>query len=156
MRRWALVYILWCAVAAWPQAVRAQSPETESDTLKLLVGAWAFVSMSTIHDDGSKSDRWGPDVKGILIFDGTGHFAQIITRPKSNFFGARGFSAFGRYSVDPSGRQITVLIKGSSNPDVNEATQLRAIVSLTETELKYVNTMLVSGAKIEAHWRRLK
>ena len=122
----------------------------------MLVGAWAFVSLFTIHDDGSKSDRWGPDVKGMLMFDGAGHFAQIITRPKSNFFGVRGFSAFGRYSIDPSGRSIVVSIKGSSNPDVNGATQRRTIVSLNETELKYINMMLVSGAKIEAQWRRLK
>ena len=156
MRRWALVYVFWCAVAAWPQVVRAQPAQTETDVLKLLVGAWAFVSLSTIHEDGSKSDRWGPDVKGMLIFDGTGHFAQIVTRPKSNFFGARGFSAFGRYSVDPSGRFIVVSIKGSSNPDVNGATQRRSIVTLNETELRYINTMLVSGVEIEAQWRRLK
>jgi hypothetical protein len=156
MRRWALVYVFWCAVAAWPQVVRAQPAQNETDILKLLVGAWAFVSMSTIHDDGSKSDRWGPDVKGMLIFDGVGHFAQIVTRPKSNFFGARGFSAFGYYSVDPSGRYIEVSIKGSSNSDAQGTTQRRTIVSLTETELSYINTMISSGAKIEAQWRRLK
>jgi hypothetical protein len=156
MRRWAVVYLLWCAVVVWPQVVRAQPAEAESDVLTLLAGTWAFVSMSTIHDDGSKSDRWGPDVKGMLIFDGAGHFAQIITRPKSNFFGARGFSAFGSYSVDPSGRYIDVSVKGSSNPEANGLTQRRTIVSLTETALRYTNTMLMSGATIEASWRRLK
>jgi hypothetical protein len=156
MRRWAFIYVFWCVVAAWPQAVRAQPALTEADVLKLLAGAWTFVSMSTIHDDGSKSDRWGPDVKGMLIFDGAGHFAQIITRPKSHFFGARGFSAFGLYSVDPSGRYIEVSIIGSSNSDAQGTTQRRTIVSLTETELSYINTMISSGAKIEALWRRLK
>ena len=156
MRRWALIYVLWCVVAASPQIVRAQPAQTEADVLKLLAGAWTFVSMSTIHDDGSKSDRWGPDVKGMLIFDGAGHFAQIITRPKSHFFGARGFSAFGLYSVDPSGRYIDVSIMGSSNSDAHGTTQRRTIVSLTETELSYINTMISSGAKIEALWRRLK
>lgn len=156
MRRWALIYVLWCVLVAWPQAVRAQPALTEADVLKLLAGAWAFVSMSTIHDDGSKSDRWGPDVKGMLIFDGAGHFAQIITRPKSHFFGARGFSAFGHYSVDPTGRHIDVSIIGSSNSDAQGTTQRRTIVSLTETELSYISTMISSGAKIEALWRRLK
>jgi hypothetical protein len=156
MRRWALIYVFWCVVAAWPPAARAQPAQAEADVLKLLAGAWTFVSMSTIHDDGSKSDRWGPDVKGMLIFDGAGHFAQIITRPKSHFFGARGFSAFGYYSVDPSGRHIDVSILGSSNSDAQGTTQRRTIVSLTETELSYISTMISSGAKIEALWRRLK
>src|SRR5438552_14953955 len=45
-----------------------------------IVGAWTFVSALDVYPDGRKNDRWGTNPKGIFIFDGTGHFAQFITR----------------------------------------------------------------------------
>ena len=45
-----------------------------------IVGTWTFVSALDVHLDGKKTDRWGPNPKGIFMFDAHGHFAQFITR----------------------------------------------------------------------------
>ena len=34
-----------------------------------LVGTWTFVSAVDTNKDGTKSDRWGPNAKGLAIFD---------------------------------------------------------------------------------------
>ena len=140
---------------AWPVGVRAQSAigQTASD---LVVGAWAFVSSKVIHDNGSKSDFWGPATKGILLFDRDGHFAQIIKRPRSGLRFAKALSIFGTYSVDSSANVITINIDSSSVSKANGMVQHRRIISLTENELMYMNPSIASGEKLEVLWMRFK
>src|SRR5437870_2706319 len=45
-----------------------------------IVGTWTFVSALDVKADGTKTDRWSPNPKGIFMFDGHGHFTQFITR----------------------------------------------------------------------------
>src|ERR1044071_1485483 len=81
-----------------------------------LVGTWTFVSALDVHRDGTKTDRWGPNPKGILMFDGSGRFVQVIHRSDLPKFAASSQNAgtadefnavmqnlvlsFGTYSVD--------------------------------------------------------
>ncbi len=66
-----------------------------------LAGTWSFVSSINTRKDGSIVDRWGPNPRGMLMFDGAGHFSQIITGSKSRLFGAKTFAGFGTYTLRP-------------------------------------------------------
>jgi hypothetical protein len=44
-----------------------------------LVGTWTLVSI-TLEKDGKKTDFYGPNPQGQLMYDATGHFSVIITR----------------------------------------------------------------------------
>src|SRR5262249_4454516 len=65
-----------------------------------LAGPWSYVSSVNTRKDGSIVDRWGDNARGILMFDGAGHFSQIIIGSESRMFGAKTFSAFGGYTFD--------------------------------------------------------
>jgi hypothetical protein len=57
-----------------------------------------LVSALDVKPDGTKSDRWGPNPKGIFIFDANGRFAQFITGGKQSVLA--GFVAgFGTLST---------------------------------------------------------
>ena len=64
--------IVWLAIAtvvigiASPICVVAQ-------TAKDFVGTWTLVSAIT-ERDGNKSDTFGPNAKGVLMFDANGHY----------------------------------------------------------------------------------
>src|SRR5262245_10253090 len=45
-----------------------------------LGGAWTFVSAVETSKDGTKSDRWGPNPKGLIIFDANGRYSFMIAR----------------------------------------------------------------------------
>ena len=47
----------------------------QQKTLKeLVVGTWLLDSVYDQSQDGVKHDTWGPGVKGMVMFDGTGRF----------------------------------------------------------------------------------
>lgn len=45
-----------------------------------LVGTWQLVSAVNTAKDGAKSDVFGAEPKGMMIFDANGHFVQVLTR----------------------------------------------------------------------------
>ena len=48
-------------------------------TAKDLVGTWTLVSI-TLEQDDKKTDYYGPNPQGQLIYDADGHFSIIIAR----------------------------------------------------------------------------
>jgi len=117
-----------------------------------IVGTWTFGSALDVQPDGKKTDRWGPNPKGIFMFDSHGHFAQFITRSDLPKFAAgtadkgtaeetkavlSGFVAsFGTYTVDETGKTVTLRVEASSFPNQVGSEQKRTITSLTASELK--------------------
>jgi hypothetical protein len=130
-----------------------------------IIGTWTFVSALDVKPDGTKSDRWGPNPKGIFIFDANGHFAQFITRSDIPKFAAAtvdkgtaeenkavlaGFIAgFGTYTVNEADKMLITRVEGNVFPNLVGSDQKRIIVSLTADELKYTNPATSLGAKAE-------
>jgi hypothetical protein len=137
-----------------------------------LVGTWTLVSTIDVHPDGRKIDRYGPNVRGILMFDTSGRYAQFITRPDLPKFAAgtvdKGtpeemravlesfVGGFGTYSVNEAEKTLLTRVEGNVFPNVVGVEQKRIILSLTADELKYTNPATTRGIGAEATWRRVK
>ena len=137
-----------------------------------LVGTWTFVSAIDVHKDGTRSDRWGPNPKGVLMFDGNGRYALMIMRSDLPKFAAKTSDQgtadeskavlkglivhFGTYLVNEADKTVTTRIEGSSFPNLNGMEQKRIIASVTADELKYTNPATATGTTAEAIWKRAK
>jgi hypothetical protein len=137
-----------------------------------IVGTWTFVSALDVHPDGKKTDRWGPNGKGVFMFDPHGHYAQFITRSDLPKFAAGtadkgtpeehkavlsgSVASFGTYTVNETDKTVTTHVEGSVFPNLIGRDQKRAITSLTADELKYTNPTTSTGTSAEATWKRVK
>jgi hypothetical protein len=161
------------AIAAIGLAAPLSSAVAQQKTIKeQIVGTWTFVSALDVHPDGKRVDRWGPNPKGIFMFDSHGHFTQFITRSDLPKFAAgtvdkgtadeakallSGFVAsFGTYTVNEADKTVTTRVEGSVFPNLVGRDQKRAITMLTADELKYTNPMTSLGMSAEATWKRVK
>jgi hypothetical protein len=137
-----------------------------------LVGTWTLVSTENIKADGSKIDVFGPNPKGILIFDSAGRYSLTIVRSDLPKFAAGTsdhgtaqenqavlagmIASFGTYSINEADGTLTTQVEGSSFPNLTDGGQKRVISSLTDTELKYSNPATATGTKAEVVWKRVK
>lgn len=137
-----------------------------------LIGAWDLVSIIATDKAGNKTDRRGPNPKGLLIFDASGRFSILTSRAELPDFKINNVNQgtadenkavmtgmianVGTWSVDEKTKTITTNITAGSFPNLNGHTQSRVISLLTADELRYVNGASVSGTVDEATWRRAK
>jgi Lipocalin-like domain len=137
-----------------------------------LVGSWTLVSTINTDKSGKKVELFGPNPKGALMFDSTGHFSILITRPDLPKFASRNRMAgtpkenkavvagsiayFGTYSVSDADRTINIHVEGSTFPNWTGTDQKRPF-TLTGDELRYMNpTPSVGYGTTEVVWRRAK
>jgi Lipocalin-like domain len=137
---------------------------------KDLVGTWTFVSVDSVRPDGTRVQSYGPNPKGLIIFDSKGRFAYLLTRPgrpkfaansreqgtpeenKATVQGSIGYS--GTYSV--SDKTLIFKIEAATYPNAEGTEQKRAITTLTGDQLKYSNSTSTMGGTTEAVLKRLK
>ncbi len=168
-RRLALTMLIGAMLAGVAGTALAQQ---KGKTLKKqIVGTWTFVSALDVKADGTKSNRWGSNPKGIFMFDRNGNFAQFITRSDLPKFGAKRIdqgtaeefkavmsglvASFGTYTVNEAEKTVITHVEGSVLPDLVGVDQKRKIVSLTASELKYTNPTTVTGLAAETTWKRV-
>ena len=168
-RRWALTMLIGAILAGVAGTALAQQ---KGKTLKQqIVGTWAFVSALDVKADGTTSNRWGSNPKGIFMFDGNGNFAQFITRSDLPKFGAKRMdqvtaeeyqtvvtglvASFGTYTVNEAEKTLITHVEGSVLPDLVGVDQKRKIISLTASELRYTNPTAVTGLAAETIWKRV-
>ncbi len=156
------------ALAMLPTTARAQAKTMKEQ----IAGTWLLVSALDVHPDGRTENRWGPNAKGVFMFDGNGRFAQFLTRVDLPKFAAGAadkgtaeenkavlagmVATFGTYTVDETNKTLLTRVEGSIYPNNIGIEQKRVISSLTAEELKYSNPVTSFGAKAEATWRRAK
>jgi Lipocalin-like domain len=132
-----------------------------AQSAKDLVGTWTPVSV----------EAYGPNPKGLLIFDANGRFSIILMRPDLPKFASNKRDAgtaeenkaivggslayYGTYSL--SGNELTLRTEGCTFPNWTGMDQKRTNVSITGDELKYSNNAPSAGGGT-AHlvWRRAK
>ena len=139
------------AIVALGLVVLPTGAVSQQRTLKeQLVGAWTLVSIVATDKAGAKSDRRGPNPKGLLIFEANGRYSLLTSRSDIPNFNV------GTWSIEGTTNTITANIEAGSFPNLNGNTQKRVISSLTADELRYTNGALAAGTVDEAVWRRVK
>jgi hypothetical protein len=136
---------------------------------KDLVGTWTIVSDINTRADGSKVEPFGPNPKGLAIFDSGGRFTLIISRPDLPKFASNNrmqgtpeenktivqgsFAIFGTYSM--TDKVLIQSVEGGTWPSWTGTDQKRTIVSFTGDELTWTTTASFGGTA-EVRWKRLK
>ena len=136
-----------------------------------IVGGWSLVAVTADLANGSMSEPFGADPRGIIIFTPDGHFALFQSRaelPKiaSNDRAkataeeaaaiiAGSIAYFGTYSVDEAEKSLSVTLDGSTFPNLlGGPAQKRLITSLDTNELKFANPRTPSGMTLQTVWKR--
>jgi lipocalin-like protein len=149
----------------------SQAPAQKS-LKEQITGTWIAVSNDSTAPDGKKSQLFGPNPKGILLFDATGQYSQIISHPdlphfkinnrqqgtpEENTAAVRGTTAtFGTWTIDEASKTITVRNVGGLFPNQAGTDTKRLVVSVTADELKLTNPLTASGMRSDNVWRRAK
>ena len=170
MNRRSVLIISALGLALLPSHAIAQQKSLKEQ----LVGTWMFVTSADVQKDGTKVDRWGPNPKGMLVFDRNGRYVLVINRSDLPKFASnrvdQGTAAenkavmhgmiatFGTYSVNEADKTINTQVEGGSFPNLHGMGQKRIITSLTEEELKYTNPAPSVGTAPSAVlvWKRAK
>jgi hypothetical protein len=157
-----------CAGAMTSSGALAQQKSLKEQ----LVGNWTFVSSIDTNKDGTKTNRFGPDAKGLLMLDPSGRYSFLVSRASIPKFAAgnvnqgtaeenkaviQGMIAnYGTWSVDEPSKTLITTIEAGSYPNLNAGSQKRTITSLTADELKYTNPATTTGTSSDVVWRRAK
>ena len=152
--------------------VGAGSAYAQQKSLKdQISGAWTLVSVDQTSPDGKKQQLFGPNPKGVMMLDPSGQYVLIITRPGREKFKANSrikgtpeentaavigtTASFGTWSIDATGKTLTVRIEGGMYPNQDGTTSTRT-VSLSGDELRMTNPSTASGLKSENVYKRAK
>lgn len=136
-----------------------------------VAGTWTLISWEQTNADGSKTQQFGSDPKGVAFFDPTGHYIISVMRSdRANYkidnFGqlakitsdeakatALGtITYFGTYSVSEAGRSIAIHVEASSFPNWN-GTDLERLVEVSADRLK-LTVRPPRGGTVDVLWKR--
>jgi hypothetical protein len=140
-----------------------------AQTAKDLIGTWTNVSNVNVRPDGSRVDTFGPNGKGVTIFESNGHYTSVTLTsdlpkfasgnrntgtPEENKAVVQGSLAhYGTYSV--ADKVITLKVEGSTWPAWAGTDQKRTIISFTGDEIKWSLPASIGGTA-EVGWKRVK
>jgi hypothetical protein len=149
----------------------SQAPAQQS-LKEQVVGTWLVVSVDNTAPDGKRSQIFGPNPKGLLIFSANGQYSQIIVNPdvpkfkdnnrlkgtpEENTAAVHGTTAnFGTWTIDETSKTITVRNAGGMFPNGAGVESKRIISSVTGDELRLSNPLTAAGMRSDNVWRRAK
>jgi hypothetical protein len=158
---------LFAILAALPLGL-GTSIQAAAHTTKDLVGTWEWISVENTTPDGVTTQPFGPKPGGYLMFDQSGRFVWLITRPgRPNFASGKrdqgtpeenkatvhGSLAYcGTYAV--SGDTLILKIEAGTYPN-EEGAQQRRSFALSGDELSWRNPAVSTGASGVARLRRI-
>ncbi len=145
-----ILCLLVTATLAAERPARSQQPSLKSQ----LIGSWSFVVTAVHRKNGTRTDIFGPNPNGILMFHPDGHFVLMNTRPgrakyasgnraegtpeefRDTVLGSIAY--FGTYFVDEEKQVFILKIKGSTVPDYEGTDQVRPFTIIGD-ELRSIN-----------------
>jgi hypothetical protein len=137
-----------------------------------LVGSWTLVSADSVLPDGTRTQPYGAEPDGVLVFDAAGRYSVQIYRhgrapfasgdkshgtPEEYRATSEGMNAhFGTYVLDDVGRTLTFHIVHASFPNW-EGTDQKRMITLHDGVLRYTVPVTTTGKNAvgEVTWRRL-
>jgi hypothetical protein len=162
-----LSLILALGLALLPATSGAQQQSLKEQ----VVGTWVSVSNVNTASNGAKTDLFGPNPKGSLIFTSNGRFSLIGMRSDLPKFGTNNratgtadenkaviqgsIAYFGTYTVNEADKSFTVQVEGSTFPNWIGTAQKRQL-SISGDELTFINASGSSGGSNEVKYRRVR
>ena len=171
LRSFSTATIFYLAIALGASVAAGQQPGKSAK--EQFVGTWTLVSIHYVHPDGSKIEPFGPNAKGILVFDATGRFAtQIMAADRPKFASnnrmigtpdeykasSQGVVAyFGTYTISEPDRIVTLHIERSSFPNWDVTDQKRSFL-FSADELRYTAASSTANPAEAAQlvWKRAR
>jgi Lipocalin-like domain len=149
--------------------IGAAAPQSATDQFK---GTWSLVSIRYVSPDGKTVEPFGPNAKGMLVFDGDRFATQVMAANLPKFASnnrmvgtpqefeaiSRGVVAyFGAYDVNEADRILTLHIERSSFPNWEGIDQQRKFEFVGE-ELRYTaaNSTANPAESAQLVWKRVK
>src|SRR6266852_8059074 len=136
---------------------------------KSLVGSWAAVSAVVTDASGKKTDTFGPNPRGMLVFTSDGRYTVTIMRASLPKFAANNrnkgsaeenqgvvagsIAHFGKYKVED--KAIVFNVESSTYANWDGAPQKRPF-TVSGDQLKYVVPSASVGGTAELVWKRVK
>jgi len=155
-----------CSVFAF--AVLASAP-VAAQSAKELVGVWTLVSNDSVRQDGSRTQTFGVNPVGLLIFDVSGRYSLQICRSERTKFQSNNRLQgtpeeykeaihacnphWGRYTVDEGSKSIAFKIEHATFGNWEGLEQKRAF-AISGDQLKYTVPAASAGGVSEVVWRR--
>jgi hypothetical protein len=166
------LFVAGIAAAALVLGLVPLSGDAVAQSAKDLIGTWTLVSNTTTSADGTKTQPFGPNPQGILMFDASGRYSIQVMRGGQAKFASNDRTKgtpeenqaavlnnnphFGTYTVDGANHIIIFNIEHAMYPNWEGTVQKRSF-SITGDELKYTVTAVSVGSGTgEAVWKRAK
>jgi hypothetical protein len=141
-----------------------------AETAKDFVGTWTLVSAIT-EQDGNKSDTFGANAKGVLMFDANGHYMITFiganlpkfassnrgtgTADENKAVVGGSLAHFGTYVVNEADKNFTYRIESATFPNWDHTEQKRSF-TIAGDELKYTVASASAGGTATVIWKRVK
>jgi hypothetical protein len=106
-----------------------------------IVGTWTLTAADVIKTDGTRTEDYGPQPRGLAVFTADGRYVVEIYRADRLKFASKDrlrgtpeeykdaslsiSTHFGTYTVDPAKGTITMHITSASFPNLDGTTQVR-------------------------------
>ena len=162
------LFIAMACLLLLPLASRTATTQPAKDQF---VGTWSLVSIRYVRPDGTAIEPFGPNAKGMLVFDGTRFATQVtagnlpkfasnnrmVGTPQEYEAISHGVVAyFGTYTVSETDRVVTLHIERSSFPNWEGVDQLRKFEFVGD-ELRYTAASSTANPAESAVlvWKRL-
>ena len=159
-----------CAAAA--VLLLSVSNPAASQSAKSLVGSWATVSSTNIDGAGKKTDTFGANPRGMLVFTADGRYSLIITSASLPKFASnartKGTAAenqsvvagsiahFGKYTVDEKEKTFTYHVQSATFANWNGQAQKRPFTVKGDQLVYKVAAPSTGVGTSELVWKRLK
>lgn len=141
-----------------------------SHDAKALIGTWALVSVVT-ERDGNKSEAYGPDANGSLVFDANGRYSIIFiaaglpkfvsgnrstgTADENRAVVAGSLAHFGTYVVDEMDKSFTFQVERATFPDWEGKNNKRSF-AIAGDELHFTDPHASGGGVATTIFRRAR
>jgi Lipocalin-like domain len=135
-----------------------------------LVGTWKIISVNNTRPDGTIKQIFGPNPKGIAVFDAHGNTAIILMRSDRPKFAANNrdlgtpeefkttvqgtHAYFGTYSVIEKNKTLVFHVEGNTFPN-QEGIDTERLISFKSDEFTWITPKPSVGGKSEAIWKRV-
>ena len=137
---------------------------------KDLVGTWTVVSV-VAERDGRKFDSYGPNAKGMLVFDANGRYSLIfiasglpsfrsdnrsrVTADEAMTVVAGSMAHFGTYVVDEADKSLTLQIERATFPNWDGKSKKRSYV-IRGNELRFIEQHSSAGGPATTIFERAR